>query len=143
MYTYPSVADFKAHFFRDFPYGIDPDEHVLDADITKAMAEAKFGFNEALFSSQENFTLAFLYLTAHFLVMDLRASAQGLSGSYSWLTASKAVGSVSESYSIPQRILDNPALSMLTRTNYGAKYVLLIFPLLVGQAFIVCGSTHA
>ncbi len=137
----PTAADFKAYFTRDFPYGTDPATSILDADINKAIVEAGVNFNSALWPTQALFTMAYLYLTAHYLVMDLRASSQGIAGSYSWMTSSKSVGSVSESFTIPQKILDNPYLAMISKTNYGAKYLSLALPQLAGQVFAVCGRT--
>lgn len=139
----PTVQDFKDYFFRDFPYGTDLDTSVLDADITKAYGQTNFNFNPGLFSDQQNYTIGYLLLAAHFLVIDLRMSSQGISGRYSWVQASKSVGSVSESFSIPQRILDNPELAMLSQTNYGAKFLQLILPQLAGQIYSVFGGTHA
>lgn len=141
MYTKPTVADFKAFFVRDFPYGVDPSV-VMDSDITNALAEAGFNFNEGLFDSQADYQLAYLLLTAHYLVMDLRASSQGIAGQYSFLVSGRAVGNVSESFSIPQAILDNPMFSFYTKTPYGAKYLNLIYPLLSGQIFAVCRRTN-
>ena len=138
----PTISDFKAHFFRDFPYGTSLDT-IQDADIIKAMLEADTGINAGLFTSQASYTLGYLYLTAHYLVMDLRASSQGISGSYSWLTASKGVGSVNESFSIPQWILEHPVLAMFSKTNYGAKYLCMVIPMLAGQVYAVGGQTQA
>lgn len=139
-YTAPTEAEFKAHFTRDFPYGTTT-AFVMDADITKAIAEAAFNINPAMWDSEAQFKLAYLYLTAHYLVMDLRASSQGIAGSYSFLEQSKSVGSVAQAFGIPQQVLDNPVLSMLAKTNYGAKYLSMAMPQMVGQAFAVCGRT--
>lgn len=141
-YTDPSVADYKAYFTRDFPYGSTAST-VMDSDITKALAEAAFNINQGLFGSQGEYSLAFMYLTAHYLVSDLQASSQGVSGQYSWLQTAKAAGSVSESFQIPQKILDNPYLAMLSKTRYGAKYLSLLLPRITGQIFAVAGRTHA
>lgn len=65
MFINPSVTDFKTYFTRDFPYGT-ANNTVLDSDITKAIAEANFNFNSALFSTQSEYSMGFLYLTAHF-----------------------------------------------------------------------------
>lgn len=142
MFINPTVSDFKAYFFRDFPYGSTLDT-VTDADIQKAIGQTTVNFNESLFSSQDNYTTSFLFLTAHYLCMDLQMSAQGILGSGTWLTTSKSVGSVAESFGIPQRILDNPELSYLSKTKYGMKYLSLILPGLAGQMFPVFGRTHA
>lgn len=140
-YVYPSISDFKAFFFRDFPYGTTNDT-VMDADILKAMQQADVNFaGQELACSQNEFNQLYLYLTAHYLVMDLRMGAQGMAGNYNWLEQSKSVGSVSASYAIPQRILDNPELAYYSQTNYGAKYLSLILPSLCGQMFPVMGRT--
>lgn len=139
-YTPVTPTVFKNYFVRDFPYGTTSDK-VTDADITKALGQAAFNFNEALFGSQTEFNIGFCYLTAHYLVIDLQTSSQGLSGSFAWLEASKAVGSVSQSFSIPQQVLDHPVYSMLSKTNYGAKFLSLMLPRLVGQIFVSFGGT--
>lgn len=139
----PTIADFVSYFNRDFPYGTDPSTSVLDTDIAKAYGQVNFAINQGLFTKQENYTLGYLWLAAHWLVVDLRASSQGISGRYNWLEASKSVGNVSSSYSIPQRILDNPTFAMLSQTQYGAKYLQLLLPALAGQIFIAPGHTGA
>lgn len=147
MYVDPKVSDFQAYFYRDFPYGDctgegeDDLDNVLPQDITKAFGEAKININPALFSSQASYTIGFLYLTAHYLVTDLRMAAQGVAGSYSWLTTNKTVGNVSEAFGIPQRILDRPYFAMLTKTNFGAKYLSLLLPRLNGVMAVVVGTT--
>ncbi len=141
-YTYPSATDFKAYFTRDFPYGTDPATSVLDADIVKAIGQAEVNWNPGLWGSQSAFTIGFLYLTAHWLVIDLRMSSQGINGQYQWTEASKSVGNVAQAFAIPQRILDNPTFAMFAQTNYGAKYLQLLLPQLVGQTFIAYGSTR-
>lgn len=140
-YLNPSVDDFKTYYYRDFPYGTDPETSVLDQDIAKSYGQVNFAINPGLFSNQENYTLGYLLLAAHWLVIDLRMASQGIAGKYSWLTTSKSVGSVSESFQIPQRILDNPELAQLSQTNYGAKYLQLLLPNLTGQMFNVFGRT--
>lgn len=137
----PSVSDFKAFFSRDFPY-LSTSETVMDADITRALTEASAYVNESLFSTQALFTTAFLYMTAHCLVTNLRASSQGLSGSYSWLESSKSVGSVSQSFAIPESITTNPVYAMYCKTTYGAKYLSLVLPLLHGNMGIAEGTTQ-
>ncbi len=140
-YTNPTTTDFKNYFVRDFPYGVDPKTSILDQDITNALADAGINFNPALWATQANYTIGYLLLTAHFLVMSIRASSQGLGGQFAFLENSKSVGSVSEGISIPQRILDNPEFSYLCKTNYGTKYLMLVLPALSGQMFVVTRCT--
>ena len=141
MLVDPTIADFKLFFARDFPFGIDPITSVLDADITKAFSQVTCSINKALFCDQACYTNAFLLLAAHYLVTNLQASSQGVAGSYEWLTSSKGVGSVSVSLAIPDSILQNPYYSFISKTNYGAQYLMAIYPLLCGQVFVVAGDT--
>lgn len=145
MYTDPSINDFKKYFARDFPFTSNSFDltKVTDPDISKAMSETSATINQGLFTSQASYTTGYLLLAAHNMVMNLRASSQGISGQYAWLEASKSVGSVSQGFSIPNRILENPILAMYAKTNYGAKYILMILPLLSGNVFIVEGATLA
>lgn len=142
MFTNPTVTDFKNCFVRDFPYGIDQ-QTVMDSDIQQAMVDCGIMINPALFSTQDQYTQCYLLLSAHYLVTNLRNSSQGLAGQYNFLQGSKGVGSVSESFSIPQSITENPLFSMYCKTNYGAKYISFILPLLAGQMFSVRGGAHA
>jgi hypothetical protein len=141
-FTNPSVADFKAYFVRDFAYGATSDV-VMDADITRAIYDSSININTALFPDQANYTNAFLQLTAHNLVLNIRASSQGLSGVFNFPTVSRGVGQVSEGFQIPQRISDDPVLSMLTKTTYGAKYLSIVLPFAVGNMFSSTGMTQA
>lgn len=139
----PQVTDFKAYFFRDFRYGTDIETTVTDPDINKAFQQVNMytTFNVDMWLTQEAYTIGYLYLAAHYLVMNLRASSQGLSGQFSFLEQSKSVGSISQSFAIPQRVLDNPDWSVLMKTNYGAQYLQYALPLMNGQMFAVCGRT--
>lgn len=116
--------------------------YILDLDIQKAFDEAVFNINQGCFETQAEFNIAFFYIAAHYLVQDLLASSQGLNGSYSWLTTSKSVGNVSQSFGIPQHILDSPQWSYLTSTRYGAKYLSIIYPCTIGGITSVEGATH-
>ncbi len=138
----PSVAEFKAHFFRDFPYGTDVATSIIDADITKAFTYVNINMNSELFGDQASFAIGYLLLSAHYLVMNIRASSQGINGQFNFTQNSKSVGSVSEAFGIPQRILDNPDWAILCKTNYGAQFIQLVLPQLSGQIFAVGGSTR-
>lgn len=140
-YNNPSVADFKNQFMRDFPYGTDPSISVIDADITSAFQLVNFNINQGLFPDQGSYTYGYNLLAAHFLVTNLRASSQGINGQYNFLQQGKGAGPVNETFAIPQRILDNPELSMLAKTNYGAQFLTVILPQLAGNMFIACGTT--
>lgn len=140
-YLNPTIDDFKSYFTRDFPFGTDPETSILDSDIGKAYGQVNFCINPGLFSDQSNYNIGYFWLAAHWLVIDLRASSQGIAGRYNWLETSKSVGSVSSGFAIPQRILDNPSFAMYSQTQYGAKYLQLVLPKLAGQMFITYGRT--
>jgi hypothetical protein len=139
----PQPSDFRAWYTRDFPYGTDPTVSVLDSDIANAMVETNVAINPDLFADQSSYTLGYLKLSAHYLVLNLRASSQGINGQWAWLEQSKSAGSVATAFGIPQRVLDNPVFAGLCKTNYGAAYLLQILPALSGAAFAVCGGTLA
>lgn len=141
MYTAPTIAQFKTQFIRDFPYGTDPNVSVLDVDVLNAFNLVDITINQALWDNQTQFQIGYGYLAAHFLVLNLRASSQGLNGQYTFLQNSKSVGSVSESFTIPQRVIDNPDFAQYFKTNYGAMYMQLVWPQLAGQMFSVYGRT--
>lgn len=142
-FNIPAVTDFQNLFYRDFPYGTDPTVSVISQDITNAFVMANAAINPALWPDQPTFTLGFLLLSAHFMVMTLRASSQGINGQYAWAQTAKSVGSVSETFQIPDRVANNPLLMAYAKTNYGAQYLALLWPLLSGQTFTVYGRTHA
>lgn len=142
-YTKPTESEFKTYFARDFPFGADISTDILDSDITKAFGVTNITIPEEIFPSQEFYTIGYMYLSAHNLVQTISSSSQGISGRYEWGMNSKSVGSISVSYNIPPNILSNPAYSFLTKTTYGAKYLELIYPFLVGPFSTVEGMTHA
>ena len=112
--------------------------YTQDSDILEAINEAFVNFNEGLFPDEATAKLVFLFLVAHYLTIDFGIA---LGNVQIGLTTSKSVGSVSESYSIPNWLLNNPALSSYATTPYGIKYASLIRPYLVGNFFIVRGRT--
>jgi len=119
----------------------DADNYVQDEDIENAFAEAQLVFNQDLFDTDANIRLGYLYLTAHYLVNDLRAAQAGIGASGAFPVSSRSVGNVSESYSIPQMYLDDPTLSFYTGTSYGMKYLSMIVPMLRGNFGVVAGAT--
>lgn len=141
-FTNPSVQDFKDYFYRDFPYGTDPNVAILDQDIAKAFQMTNINVSQDLWGDQSSYNIGYFLLSAHYLVMNLRASSQGINGQFNFLQQSKNVAAVAEAFGIPQRILDNPDWSILCKTNYGAQYIQLILPQLSGQIFIAYGSTR-
>lgn len=138
----PSVQDFKDFFVRDFPYGADPQVSVIDSDIGKAFSFTNVNMNQDLFGDQGSYNVGYFLMSAHYLVMNLRASSQGINGQFNFLQQSKGAGSVNEAFAIPQRVLDNPDWAILCKTNYGAQFIQLVLPQLGGQIWNAYGSTR-
>lgn len=114
--------------------------YTQDSDILNAITEACVNFNKSLFPNKATAKLVFMYLVAHYLTVDFNnALGSGTVG----IATSRSVGSVSESYSIPNWILNNAGLAPYATTGYGIKYATLIRPYLVGNFFIVKGSINA
>lgn len=123
-------------------YADDTLNYVLDGDITKAFAEAKINLNQTLFSSDDNIKIGYLYLTAHYLVNDIRTAMSGLGSAGVFITSSKTVGSVSETFAIPEAYTKSPILSFYTTTGYGVKYLNLIYAKTRGNMVAVGGMTR-
>lgn len=140
-YANPTIDEFKNYWSRDFPYSEDPKEGVTDNDIAKAFTQANFSINQGLFSTQQDYTTAYMLIAAHYLVLDIRLATQGLNSSYQWALQSRTVGSMSESYAIPPTLQKNPFLTMLSQTGYGGKYLTLLLPLMNGNILSIPGQT--
>lgn len=122
-------------------YNDSTDNYIQDADILRAFNEAKINFNESFWKDDETAEMVFYYLAAHYLVIDLTNRQSPLLLGYKGLTQSKSVGSVSESYAIPQWMLNNQILGSYAQTGYGRKYLSLIQPYLVGNIILSPGRT--
>ena len=138
-----TVQDFK-DLFTEFPYEPSPPDYdyVTDEMITRAMLEAKVNFRADMFEDDETAKLLFLYLTAHYLVIDINNAMNPLALGFGGFTQSKSVGSVSESYAVPQWMLNNPQYSSFLQTGYGRKYISLIQPYLVGNIIFTAGRIN-
>lgn len=106
---------------------------ITDDDVAGAIQDAAFNINQALFDTQANWSRAFCYYAAHCLVERLLAAGEGVRSQFSWLVNAKTVGDVSASFTIPTTILESPFLSLISKTRYGARYLEIIAPLLVGN----------
>lgn len=142
--TYPiTVEEFKDYFDRDFPYSSNPDdlEGIRDKDILKAFGEASLVFNPAFFACDKDKKLGFLYLAAHYLVVDINNSSQGLSSNFAGFLTNKSVGSVSVGKTLPDWIMASPIYSEIALDGYGNKYLSLIITQMVGNVVVVKGTT--
>lgn len=120
-------------------YNDNIENYITDADISRAFTEAKMNFNPKLFPKCDECRVAFCYLAAHYLVIDLNNAMNPLALGGLGLVQSKSVGSVSESYAIPQWILNDKNLGLYAQTGYGRKYISLIMPKLHGNIIFTKG----
>lgn len=109
-----------------------------DSDIVNAMAEANINFNEGLFGDIAEKKLVFGYLVAYYLTVDFK---NALGQSSAGIVTSKSVGSVSESVSLPQWMLNDKLLGAYARNGYGMKYLSLLQPHLIGNIMFFEGAT--
>lgn len=116
-------------------------DFILDIDIQKAFDQANMNFNQDLFGEDANIKIAFFYLSAYYLVIDITAASSGLRGSSTFMLNAKSAGNVSSSYTIPERYINDPFLSAFTKNPYGEKYLSLLLPRLVGRVRTVSGAT--
>ncbi len=135
-----TIEEFKTTFAKDFVYGTEQDQ-VSDADIARAMTEAKMNFNEEMFDNEDEKKLIFSYLVAYYLVVDINnANTQGATNNGGLLTY-RQVRNVAESFKVPKWIEENPMFSMFAQNGYGIKYLTMIYPYLIGRVGIVGGAT--
>ena len=116
--------------------------YIQDQDITNAFAEAQTLFNPALFGSDANQKLAYLYLTAHFLCNDMRAASQGIAAAAQFPVAGRTVGSVSETYEVPEAYQKNPNYAFFTTSAYGMKFLQMALPNLIGNTMALTADAN-
>jgi hypothetical protein len=118
-------------------------ERVTDDDINGALLDASFNTNPGLFANQQQYSRAFLYLTAHQLVSKMLMAVEGLGSQYEWLTKSKQVGDVHQAFEVPTQLLeDTPWLADISKTRYGAMYLQIVGPLLIGNVHVAPTFTN-
>lgn len=118
---------------------LDANDYVSDGDIQKAMGEATVNFNRALAGSCDEARIAYLYLTAFYLSYDLQVASGGAYGMINFPATSVTVGSVSESYYVPQAYLEDPVLGFYAKNGFGQKYLSMVYPKLIGNVGVVAG----
>lgn len=140
-----AIADFKSKFDRDFPFGPGK-ESVRDSDIQNAFDMADTDFNVAIWISTAESKLAYLYLAAHILALNIQ-NAGGLDGgagggvdsASGGIIQSKSVGQVSVNYNVQDALNNDPILGPFMRTGYGQQYVQMARPRIVGGGYVVAG----
>lgn len=152
-----TVAQFKGQFNRDFVYGPGLDT-VQDADVQKALNVAATLYNPRLFDTTligvpptvtSEALMAYLYLSAHFLVTALQAAGglgkvgRGVFSQGEGVVGNKSGGGLSVGFVWPSSITDNAALFQLTKTVYGQEYLQILMPRLVGNVQAVFGELES
>jgi hypothetical protein len=134
-----TIASFKAQFARAFTFG-DSIPDIMDADITRAIAEKDAVFNPEIYPTDkpEIGELAEHYLTAHFLKTDVDAADSG--GQPVALQNSRSADGVSESVQIPEWVTG--VLVFYWATYYGQKWLILTKPYLDGAVYVIQGGTN-
>lgn len=143
-----TVEEFKKYYRRDFPFlpsniAEDTDEaldYVLDSDIEKAISEMQAMLPVCMFEDNV-LDIAQMYLTAHCLVHNMRTGNSGLASAFPFPMQSRSVGSVSESYGIPQTFLQKACYSFYITSGYGLKYLALFYPRSRGNVAVAQGWT--
>ena len=105
-------------------------DYITDEDIQKAMSQAVNNCNEYFGETDEEKQNIYLHLIAFYLVMDMKNAQVGINGGVAGAVTSTHVGDVSESYAIPQWMLNDPMYSIFAQNGYGLKYLSLIAPYL-------------
>lgn len=159
-WTAPATSDFKNFFpMRYFPYGTGMDS-ITDADIQLAINTAQSGYNwnpanfdgtvisPAGQTPQSMQTIAFFYLAAHILTLNIQAAgglkSEGVLGGVhsgaEGIVDSKSVGGISQSQSYPSWLKESPALWSCLLTRWGRQYLDMLLPSLVGNMYVVGGE---
>lgn len=133
-----TATEFKEYFDRgQFDYGTDIPS-VRDKDIDSAIAESQAVFNGELYPDEESCKQAMLYLTAHFLTLDIDSADSG--GQSSFVQTSRSANGVSESVHIPEWMKEGE-FSFYATTYYGQKWLMISKPYLDGAVFSTPGAT--
>jgi len=135
----PEINEFKDFFdSSEFSYG-EQLPNVRNKDIARAQQEAYAVFPANIFDEKE-ITIAFHYLTAHFLWLNNIAKTNG--GTPNLLAQSQSADGLSVSYNIPPNLMNSPILSQYLTTAFGSKYALMLYPaMLANSKGIVSGRT--
>lgn len=140
------VADFKTQFNREFVYG-DRKDQVMDSDINRALGDTSIVFNPCLWVDDNEQNIAYLYASAHFLVLNLQNAgglsiennSAGLNAKGTGPVIGKSVGQVSLQYLFPDWVINSPILSGFLTTAFGQRYLQLLTPRCVGAGYVVDG----
>jgi hypothetical protein len=123
------------------PINFNSASFILDTDIQKALDQAKGYINPALFDVDQIMIDAFLYCSAHYLVMDMGMAESGIDNRAEGVISSKSVGGVSVGYDIPEAFRSDPQFAYFATTAYGRKFLSYVLPRAVGLPGVAYGDT--
>jgi hypothetical protein len=123
-----SQADFKTNFSTDFDYTV-----ITDSLILRAFNEAYLLINPGNYSSNDKFISAFLYASAHLLVLNYRNANINIQSIGEEKVDKVGTHGVSEGYTIPKRYKNSVLINQFAKTSYGQRFLSLTLPSLVGN----------
>ena len=160
--TSPNVANVSAMT------GLQPGQTVVGAGIPSGTTILSIGVNSLVLSQNATATqlqaqltvggpsgfsvseaqLAYLYLTAHFLVLNLQNAGGlgapspflGQASSGGGVVAQKTVGGVSVAYTFPDFVVNSRILSQFLKTGYGQMYLQMVTPKIPARRVMVVGG---
>ena len=134
-----TINDIKSKDFRDYFYKDALLSSISDKEIDRAILEAKTQINESLTDDTDTLTIMFMYLTAHYACLNARMG--GINSAGQNIIVAESAEGVSATYSIPDKILKSPVFSAFAKTEYGYRYLSLVYPYCIGNISVVEGST--
>jgi hypothetical protein len=133
-----TANDFKTYFSTDFDYNI-----ITDSLIIRSYNEAYIHINPQLFRKNEKYINAFLYLAAHFTVINYRTSSINVRSTGEEKVETTSSYGVTESFVIPKRFKNSSLTNFFSKTSYGQRYLSFILPAMVGNIQVAYGGTNA
>jgi len=127
-------TDVRDYFYKDSLFS-----SITDKEINRALLEAKSVINESLIDDNDQLKICFYYLTAHFACLNTRMGGVNSVGQN--IIMSESAEGVSANYAIPEAFIKNPVWAAYTKTEYGYRYLSLIYPYTVGNIVSIEGAT--
>lgn len=126
----------------------------MDSDIDRAINEAATGtqFNRGLFDAMNTQKIAFLYLTAHLMVLNIQGAGglsaiprgKGVLDGGSGVVVASGVGQANLTYQVPPEwVAKSPMLLDFFRTTFGQRYMAMTSALIRGNMAVVQGPATA
>lgn len=115
--------------------------YVLDNMIEEAMDEAETLVKPECATNDKNYRIAFMYATAHCLVMDWKMKNQGINaGGTAGIMVGRTAGKMSAHYTISPLIQQYPQYEWWFKTPFGEKLMMIILKRRIGYVLLAKGS---